>query len=156
MHSYVDFYGPSSSSSSAPLPSHSVDFKRPTERVCKVSSAQVSDINPLAMHSATLLLVLLQVLGSAIIFGDAFVMTQKKLSLQKDTHHRIILSGVSNDADEGGIRYEALLESREREIELIARLDPDHEQNDPSLSGDANQEIVISELWVSTSLLLIR
>ena len=58
-----------------------------TERVCK----GVSDIAPLAMHSPTLLL-LLQVLGSVIIFGDAFVMPQKKLPLQKDTHHRIILS----------------------------------------------------------------
>ena len=108
------------------------------------------------MHSPTLLLLLLQVLGSVIIFGDAFVMPQKKLPLQNDTHHRIILSGVSSDADEGGISYEALLESREREIELIARLDPDHEQNDPSLSDNANQEIVISELWVSTSLFFSR
>ena len=83
-------------------------------------------------------------------------MPQKKLPLQNDTHHRIILSGVSSDADEGGISYEALLESREREIELIARLDPDHEQNDPSLSDNANQEIVISELWVSTSLFFSR
>ncbi len=105
------------------------------------------------MHSTTLLLLLLQVLGSAITFGDAFVMSQKKLPLQKDTHHRIILSGVSSD--EGGISYEALLESREREIELIARLDPDHPLNDPSLSDNANQEIVISELWVSTSLYFI-
>jgi hypothetical protein len=103
------------------------------------------------MHSPTLLLLLLQVLGSVIIFGDAFVMSQKKLPLQKDTHHRIILSGVSSDDDEGGISYEAILESREREIELIARLDPDHEQNDSSLSDHANQEIVISELWVSSS-----
>jgi hypothetical protein len=108
------------------------------------------------MHSTTLLLLLLQVLGSAIIFGDAFVMSQKKLPLQKDTHHRIILSGVSSDADEGGISYEALLESREREIELIARLDPDHEQNDPRLSDHAQQEIIISELWVSTSLFFSR
>lgn len=77
--------------------------------------------------------------------------SQKKLPHQKDTHHRIILSGVSSDADEGGISYEALLESREREIELIARLDPDHEQNDPSLSDLSQQEIIISELWVSSS-----
>lgn len=116
----------------------------------------VSDIAPLAMYSPTLLILLLQVLGSVIIFGDAFVMPQKKLPLQKDTHHRIILSGVSSDADEGGISYEALLKSREREIELIARLDPDHEQNDPILSDLANQEIVISELWVSTSLYFSR
>jgi len=50
-----------------------------------------------------------------------------------------------------GIRDKAMLESREREIELISRLDPDHEDNNVALSDLQNQEIVVSELWVSES-----
>jgi hypothetical protein len=111
--------------------------------------------------------------GGAVVLTDAFLVSisPKKLSVliprastqQKSTTHVTIPRRLSSDDDDAidmsikdkmvgeGIRDKAMLESREREIELISRLDPDHEDNNVALSDLQNQEIVVSELWVSES-----